>query len=135
VLIDAPFNQITSRIIAAAIEVHRVLGPGLLESTYATCLAHELAAANIKFVTQRAIPIVYKGVVLDCQYRVDLIVENHAVVEIKSIERLLPVHKAQVITYLRLTNCPVGLLINFTSPKLVDGVVRVLNRPLKDRLT
>jgi GxxExxY protein len=130
-LLDAPFNQITSRIIAAAIEVHRVLGPGLLESTYAMCLEHELASAHIRFATQRSIPIVYKGVMLDCQYRVDLIVEGQVIVEIKSIERMLAVHKAQVITYLRLTGCPVGLLINFNSPKLVDGVARVLNRLLR----
>lgn len=126
-LIDAPFNSVTSEIIAAAIEVHRGIGPGLLESTYMPCLQYELAARNLRFVTQRAIPIVYKEIALDASYRLDLLVEDLVVVEVKSVERLLPVHQAQVLTYMRLTGCPAGLLINFNAPKLIDGVRRLVN--------
>ena len=126
-LVDAPFNAVTREIIGAAIEVHRVLGPGLLESTYMPCLQYELAARRLRYIVQRVVPIVYKGIALDTSYRVDLIVEDLVVVEIKSVERLLAVHQAQVLTYLELTGCPAGLLINFNVPKLVDGVKRVLN--------
>ena len=126
-LIDAPFNSVTSEIIAAAIEVHRGIGPGLLESTYMPCLQYELAARNLRFVTQRAIPIVYKEIALDASYRLDLLVEDLVVVEVKSVERLLPVHQAQVLTYMRLTGFPAGLLINFNAPKLIDGVRRLVN--------
>ena len=126
-LTDATFNQITSEIIGAAIEVHRTLGPGLLESTYMPCLEYELGLRKIRFVTGRAIPIVYKGMVLNTAYRIDLMVEDQVVVELKSVERVLPVHDAQLLTYLRLTGCPAGLRINFNVPKLIDGVKRVLN--------
>jgi GxxExxY protein len=125
-LIDASFNAITHHIIAAAIEVHRILGPGLLESTYMPCLLFELSARNLRSVVQRSVPIVYKGMALDSTYRVDLIVEDQVVVEIKAVEHVLPVHEAQVITYLVLTGCPVGLLINFNVPKLTDGVRRLI---------
>lgn len=128
VLVDAPFNAITSQIISAAIEVHRVLGPGLLESTYMPCLQFELAARRLRFVAERSVPIVYKGMTLASSYRVDLIVDELVVVEVKSVDRLLPVHQAQVITYLALTGCPAGLLINFNAPKLVDGLKRVIAR-------
>ena len=104
-LIDAAFNSITSEIIGAAIEVHRTIGPGLLESTYLSCLQFELAARKLRFVTQKAIPIIYKGAVLDAAYRVDLIVEDVAVVEVKSVAALLAVHHAQTLTYIRLTGC------------------------------
>jgi GxxExxY protein len=127
-LIDAAFNEVTERIIGAAIEVHRTLGPGLLESIYMPCLQFELAARQLRWVSQHAVPIVYKGMTLGSAYRIDLIVEDLVVVELKSVERLLPVHQAQVLTYARLVNCPVGLLINFNSPKLVDGVKRLINR-------
>jgi GxxExxY protein len=121
------FNDITRRILAGAIEVHRTLGPGLLESIYTPCLLAELTARQLKFVTQRAIPIVYKGMPLESSYRVDLIVEDLVVVELKATNTLLPVHQAQVLTYLEITKCPAGLLINFNVPRLMDGVKRVIN--------
>lgn len=129
-LIDAPFNAITGQIIGAAIEVHRILGPGLLESTYMPCLKFELAARHLRFVVQRALPIIYKGITLDSHYRVDLIVEDLVIVEVKSVDRLLPVHQAQVLTYMGLSGCPAGLLINFNVPKLIDGVKRLIAPPV-----
>jgi|SRR5687767_27858 len=126
-LVEGASSTVTHQIIGAAMEVHRILGPGLLESTYMPCLQYELAHANLRCVVQRTIPIIYKGITLDCAYRVDLVVEDLVVVEIKSIDRLLPVHQAQVLTYLGLTGCPAGLLINFNVPKLIDGVRRLLN--------
>jgi GxxExxY protein len=125
-LIEAPFNAITHQILSAAIEVHRNLGPGLLESTYAPCLQFELYARKLRFVTQRVIPIVYKEMPLDTTYRVDLIVEDRVVVETKSVATLLKVHEAQVLTYMKLTDCPAGLLINFNVPRLMDGVRRLV---------
>src|SRR5688500_9150886 len=101
-LVDAPFNAITGQVIGAAIEVHRILGPGLLESTYTRCLQFELAAAHLRFVTQCAVPIMYKGAELDAQYRIDLLVQDLVVVEVKSVDRLLSVHQAQVLTYMGL---------------------------------
>jgi len=126
-LVEAPFNAITGEVIGAAIEVHRALGPGLLESTYMPCLQSELSARSLRFVTQRVVPIIYKERTLDTVYRVDLIVEDLVVVEVKSVTALLPVHQAQVLTYMRLTGCPAGLLINFNVAKLVDGVKRLIN--------
>ena len=126
--VDLPeFSGLTHDIIGAAIEVHKNLGPGLLESTYMPCLQFELRARNLKFVAQRAVPIVYKGMALDSSYRIDLIVENSVVVEVKSVAMMTPVFEAQLITYLCLTGCPVGLLINFNVPLLTDGVKRKLN--------
>jgi len=127
-LIDAPFNEITGEIIAAAIEVHRVLGPGLLESAYVPCLQYELSARKLQFATQRQLPITYKGIVLDASYRLDFVVEDTVIVEVKSVAALLPVHDAQLLTYLHLSGQPAGLLINFNVPKLVQGVRRLLNR-------
>ena len=121
------FSGVTREIIGAAIEVHRALGPGLLESVYQPCLQCELATKNMRFVVQRSIPIVYRGRPLGASYRIDLIVEDLVVVEVKSVAALAPIHEAQVLTYLRLTGCPVGLLINFNVPLLVQGVQRVLN--------
>ena len=126
-LVDIPANVITGHIIGAAIEVHRILGPGLLESTYMSCLQFELAAGNLQFAAQRSVPILYKGMELDAKYRIDLLVEDLVVVEVKSLDHLLPVHQAQVLTYMRLTGCPAGLLINFNVPKLIDGVKRLSN--------
>ena len=126
-LIDASYNALTGQILSAAIEVHRTLGPGLLESTYIPCLQFELTARNLRFVTQRSVPIVYKAMRLDAGYRLDLIVEDAVVVEVKSVATLLAVHQAQVVTYLRLTGCPAGLLINFNVPRLMDGVKRLLH--------
>ena len=122
-----PFTDITREIIASAIEVHRVLGPGLLESVYFRCLQYELSARRLPFMTEHRVPIVYKGHALDCEYRLDLIVDNAVVVEAKALSGLLPVHQAQLLTYLKLTGLPVGLLINFNVPKLVTGVERVIN--------
>ena len=124
---QAPVDIITGQIIGAAIEVHRILGPGLLESTYGRCLRFELAARSLRFVAERAVPIVYKGSELDAHYHIDLVVEELVVVEIKSVDGLLPVHEAQALTYMRLTSSPAGLLINFNVPKLVDGVRRLIN--------
>jgi GxxExxY protein len=124
--VDAPFNPVTRNIIGAAIEVHRILGPGLMESTYSTCMQYELASRKLRFAAQRAIPIVYKGATLDTQYRIDLLVEDLVVVELKSVDRLQPIHRAQVLTYMRLTGCPAGLVINFNVMRLVDGVKRVI---------
>jgi GxxExxY protein len=104
--------------------VHRQLGPGLLESAYEQCLCHELHLRGLAFQRQVELPIVYKGLKLDCGYRLDLIVENEVVVELKAIERLLPVHEAQLLTYLRLTGKRVGLLINFNVPLLTTGIIR-----------
>ena len=121
------FNDITHAILAGAIEVHRTLGPGLLESIYTPCLHFELGARNLRFIAQRTIPITYKGIALDCCYHVDLIVEDIVVVELKSVAALMPVHQAQTLTYMQLTGCPGGLLINFNVPRLMDGVRRLIN--------
>ena len=125
---DAKTNEITRTIIGAAIEVHRILGPGLLESVYLTCLEFELHERGLRFVVQRSIPITYKGKLLDgASYRVDLIVEEQVIVEVKSVAAILPIHEAQALTYLRLTSCRIALLINFNVPRLVDGVRRLIN--------
>lgn len=127
VLIEAPFNAITRDIIAAAIEVHRALEPGLLESVDIECLKYELSARGVRFVAERHLPITYKGVPIGASYRLDLVVEDAVIVEVKSVASLLPVHHAQVLTYLTLSRSPAGLLINFNVPKLVMGVKRLLN--------
>jgi GxxExxY protein len=120
------FSHITRPILGAAIEVHRTLGAGLLESTYLTCLRHELTARNLRYVTQRPVPLVYKTLVLDTTYRVDLIVEDQVVVEVKAVATLLPLHRSQTLTYMRITRCPIGLLINFNVARLIDGVKRLI---------
>jgi GxxExxY protein len=127
-LLDNPrLNEVTSEILGAAIEVHRVLGPGLLESIYQACLQFELASRGLRFIVQRPIPILYKATRLQAVYRVDLIVEDLVIVEIKCVDVVGPVHKAQVMTYLRLTGMPAGLLINFNAARLIDGVKRLIN--------
>jgi GxxExxY protein len=123
-------NKITEQVIGAAIEVHRTLGPGLIESTYETCLVHELHARNIAFERQRELPLIYKGLRLEAGYRLDLVVENADVVELKSVEALLPLHAAQLISYLRLSGLPLGLLINFNVVTLKEGIRRVINKNL-----
>jgi GxxExxY protein len=120
-------NHITEKIIGCAIEVHRALGPGLLESAYEECLSFELTQVNISFERQVPLPVIYKGVKLDCGYRMDLVVESLIVVEIKAIERIQPVHEAQVLSYLKLGNKPLGLLINFHVPVLKSGLKRIRN--------
>jgi GxxExxY protein len=121
-------NEITHAIIGAAIEVHRALGPGLLESAYVQCLCRELALRNIRFQREVNIPVEYKDLRLECGYRLDLLVDDAVVVEAKSIEALLPIHDAQLLTYMRLGGWQLGLLINFNVPVLVNGIHRrVLN--------
>jgi GxxExxY protein len=117
-------EQLSEQIIAAAIEVHRQLGPGLLESSYERCLCHGLELRGIGFECQVPLPLVYKVVKLDAGYRIDLIVAGEIVVEVKSVESLAPIHEAQLITYLRLSGKRVGLIINFNVPLLKDGILR-----------
>ena len=117
-------NQITNGIIGAAIEVHRGIGPGLLESAYEECLCHELSLRSIPFKRQLPLPVVYKGFNLDCSYRLDLVVAERVIVEIKAVERLLPIHEAQLLTYLKLSGLKAGLLINFNEILLKNGIKR-----------
>jgi len=119
-------NEITHEIIGAAIEVHKRLGPGLLESAYEECLAHELRLRNIRVDQQVALPVVYKETKLECGYRLDLLVEGRIVVELKSVESLAPIHEAIILTYLRLSGHKIGLLINFNVAILKDGVRRFI---------
>ena len=120
-------NEISSKIIGAAIEVHKQLGPGLLESTYETCLAYELKQLGLDVKQQIALPVVYKEVKLDAGYRIDLLIENKVIVEIKSVEALADIHTAQLLTYLKLKDLKLGLLINFNSVRVIDGLKRILN--------
>ncbi len=117
-------EQITEQIIGAAIEVHRELGPGLLESAYEACLSHELVERGIAFKRQWPLPVAYKGQLIDCGYRIDLLVAEEVIVELKSVEVLSPVHEAQLLTYLRLSKKRVGLLINFNVKVLTNGIKR-----------
>lgn len=117
-------NRLTEQVIGAAIEVHRLLGPGLLESAYEECLAHELSLRKLAFERQKPLPVQYKGVRLDCGYRLDLVVEDRLVLELKAVEHLLPIHHAQVLTYLRLSGIKYGLLMNFHVPVLIEGLRR-----------
>ena len=124
---EVRLNSITETVIGAAIDVHRVLGPGLLESAYEACLLYDLAQAGLTVCQQKPLPVIYRGVTLDCGYRLDLMVEDEVIVEIKSVEKLLPIHKAQLMSYLKLTDCNVGLLINFNIEVLKNGIQRVVN--------
>ncbi len=117
-------NKLTENIIGAAMDVHRALGPGLLESAYEECLCHELQLRDLRVLRQVAIPVCYKGIELDCGYRLDLVVSDLVVVEIKAVENLLPIHEAQLLTYLKLGGWPVGLLLNFNVPVLKEGIIR-----------
>jgi GxxExxY protein len=119
-------DELTERIIGCAIEVHRNLGPGLLESAYLECLCHELHCAGLRFRKEQPMPINYKGIRLDCGYRLDLLVEDKVIVEMKAAEQLVPVFKAQLLTYLRQSGLHVGLLLNFNVRKLSDGIVRMV---------
>lgn len=120
-------NRLTNEIIGAAIEVHKALGPGLLESAYEECLCRELKLRGIPFERQAPLRVDYKGLHLDCGYRLDLLVGDAVVVELKAVEALLPVHKAQMLTYLKLGGWKAGLLLNFNSAVLRDGIVRVVH--------
>lgn len=122
------FEGLTEKIIGAAIEVHRVLGPGLLESAYEECLCHELHLRDLKFQRQLALPVSYKGINLDCGYRVDVLVEDAVVLELKCVEHIAPVHEAQLLTYLKLLDKRVGLIVNFHVSALTrGGIVRKVN--------
>jgi GxxExxY protein len=120
-------NELTGKVIGAAIEVHKILGPGLLESTYETCLCRELDLRNIIYERQKELPVEYKGVSLECGYRLDVLVENELVIELKAIDAVDKIHKAQLLTYLKLTGIELGLLINFNVPVLKEGITRVIN--------
>lgn len=116
------FSALSQQVIGCAIEVHRVLGPGLLESTYEQCLARELSLNNIEFVTQHPLPVEYKDVIIDCGYRVDVLVAKEIILELKSVQELMPVHEAQLLTYMRLAGMKQGFLINFNVRRLKDGL-------------
>ena len=118
-------DSLTGEIIGAAIEIHRALGPGPLESTYEACLIHELRLRKLRVENQKALPVVYKDVMLDCGYRIDLIIENQVIVEIKSVTDFAPIHEAQILSYLKLSDCKVGLLINFNVKILKNGIRRM----------
>jgi GxxExxY protein len=117
---------LTDRVIGCSIEVHRCLGPGLLESAYSHCLAYELTRAGITFEREKAIGIAYKDIEIDCGFRADMLVEDCLLIELKAIDRLQPIHRAQLLTYMKMTNKGVGLLINFNSRVLKDGLVRLV---------
>lgn len=121
-----PGSALTNRVIGCAIEVHRTLGPGLLESVYETCLCEELAAAGLAFARQRSLPVVYKGQTLDGHYQMDIVVEDALVLEIKAVHQVLPIHEAQLQTYLRLSGLFLGLVMNFNAARVKDGIRRVI---------
>jgi len=118
------FDELSRRVIGCALEVHRNLGPGLLESSYEQCLAYELSKERVNFELQKTLPIKYKTIQLDCGYRADCIVEKQLILELKAVESLLPIHEAQLLTYMRLASIPTGLLINFNVIKLKQGIKR-----------
>jgi GxxExxY protein len=118
-------SSLTGKIIGAAIEIHRALGPGLLESAYEACLIYELRLRKLKVEPQKSMPVIYKDVMLDCGYRVDIVVEDRVIVEIKSVSSLAPIHEAQLLSYLKLSNCKIGLLINFNVRVLKEGICRI----------
>jgi len=120
-------NKLTGEVIGAAIEVHKALGPGLLESAYEECLCRELDLRKIAYERQKELPVEYKGVRLDCGYRLDVVVGDKLIVELKAVESLLPIHKAQLLTYLKLTGIKTGLIINFNVSALKDGIQRISN--------
>ena len=117
-------NTLTGKIIGAAIDIHRALGPGLLESAYEACLVYELRLRKMKVESQKALPVFYKDVMLDCGYRADLIVEDQVIVEIKSVANIVAIHEAQLLSYLKLSDCKYGLLINFNVKLLKEGLRR-----------
>ena len=120
-------NKLSSKVIGAAIEVHKHLGPGLLESAYEECLCHELELRDTSYERQKALPLIYKGKELDCGYRLDVVVDNQLIVEMKSIEKIEPIHRAQLLTYLKLSDIRLGLILNFNVTMMKDGIVRMVN--------
>ena len=121
-------NELSSKIIGAAIEVHKALGPGLLESAYEECLCHEFGLRGLSNERQKPLPVIYKGKELDCGYRLDVVVENAIILELKSCEKIDPIHKAQLLTYLKLSGLKLGLLMNFNVALMRDGIVRIVNK-------
>lgn len=120
-------NEISTLVIGRAIEVHRHLGPGLLESAYQTCLIYELRESGLSIETEKPLPVQYKGVSLDCGYRLDIVAEKNVILELKAVEALLPIHEAQLLTYLKLADLKLGLLINFNVSLLKSGIKRIVN--------
>ncbi|PKN61127.1 MAG: GxxExxY protein [Deltaproteobacteria bacterium HGW-Deltaproteobacteria-15] len=120
-------NELTGKVIGAAIEVHNALGPGLLESAYEACLCRELDLRQIGYERQKELPVTYKGMNLDCGYRLDVLVENSLLLELKACEKVEEIHKAQLLTYLRLTGLQIGLIINFNVTLLREGIMRIVN--------
>ena len=120
-------NQLSSEIIGAAIEVHKHLGPGLLESAYEECLCHEFDLRGAEYERQKALPVIYKGKKLDCGYRLDTVVDHQIIVELKSVEKIEAIHKAQLLTYLKLSDVRLGLILNFNVTMMKEGIVRVVN--------
>ena len=120
-------NKLSSKVIGAAIEVHKHLGPGLLESAYEECLCYEFDLDKLSYARQKALPIIYKGKELDCGYRLDIVVENQLILELKSVEKIEPIHKAQLLTYLKLADIGLGLILNFNVELMKDGIVRIVN--------
>jgi len=120
------FDSLSNRVIGCALEVHRNLGPGLLESAYEQCVAHELSLAGIAFKPHNPLPVEYKGLKLDCGFRIDMVVEDKLIVEIKSVEKLLGIHQAQLLTYMKLAHIHIGLLINFNVALLRQGIRRMV---------
>jgi GxxExxY protein len=129
------FEDRTDEVIGALIEVHRHLGPGLLESAYESCLCAELSHRGFSFERQRPLPVTYKGMHLECGYRLDVVIEDRVLIELKTVEHLLPLHQAQVITYLRLSGLPVGLLVNFNGTSLRQGLRRLTLDPERSKST
>ena len=121
------FDEKSNQVIGGAMAVHKEFGPGLFEEVYKVCLRHELQKRGLKVLHEVGMPVAYDGVELDVGYRIDLLVEDSLAIELKSVHKLAPIHKAQLITYLRLADLPVGLLLNFNTQKLKDGIVRVVN--------
>ncbi len=120
-------NELSTKIIGACIEVHKKLGPGLLESTYEVCLAYELKTIGLEIKQQVALPVIYKQIKLNAGYRIDILVENKVIIEVKSIDVLAPIHTAQILTYLKLKEIKLGILVNFNSVKVIDGIKRIVN--------
>ena len=120
-------NELSNKIIGAAIEVHKALGPGLLESAYEECMCHELTLRSLSYERQKPLPIIFKRKKLDCGYRLDIVVEKTIILELKSCEKIEPIHKAQLLTYLKLSGLHLGLLLNFNTALMRDGIVRIVN--------
>lgn len=123
---ESGYDELTDAILGAAIAVHQELGPGLLESAYEACLVYELRKRNLQVEQQKTLPVTYGEVQLECGYRIDLLVEEKVIVELKAVEKILPVHQAQVISYLKLSGCKIGLLLNFNEIRLKNGIRRLI---------